>query len=819
MSAWCRAVTEQCQVFMSLPGVTAVQPNFIYSANLLPNDPLIQYSHKDAFISTHAHAAWDITTGSPEIIVAVLDSGVNAHTELAGRILSGYDFVNGDNDTSDDNGHGTHVAGVVAARGNNGVGAAGVAWNSRILPVKVLDNIARGSTANIIAGIQYAVDNGARILNLSLGQIDPDPALQAALQYALANGSLPIAAVGNDGRGAKRYPAAYPEALAVASHWDGFAYAGFSNFGPWVDLSAPGLRLVTLKNDGTGFTEQSGTSISAPFVSGAAALVLSVEPQLTPRQLRARLLATAYGDLYSNPATREHRYNKRFGAGSIDLAAAVTDTSERTSIAKITVLQSGSIVSEALLQRSTQYDLEVEVENVAPSDRTAIIEVLSNDAHLTIGGGGARSRLLATGVPVQETGYNLRIAADATPNTELSLRVRITPASGSAEDHTFVITPTFNYAAGWPQTIPVCNAGAPAARPAFVTQVGADVVIYQANWTGSTLHTFRADGATRYATLNTSEALYTPLTANLSAETPDDIVFPVASTEAGAWVEAVTSTNHTPLTDWPVAQQGFQSGLTGFSIEAGERITAADLDRDGFDELIIAENRFFKQISPVAAGGPYQTRVYALRRDGSVMPGWPQLITGQISSLASPAVGDMTGDGNLEIIIPIQSESMETSTSAPFTPPPPVLVFSANGALVKTLTPSVGLAPRCGYASEGVAVADFDDDGKIEIVRDYGGCGLQVWRGDGSQLPGFPSLGGRSFSDLPAGLSSRALGAGPSIADINGDGSLDIAVSAAGFRTTGSWIGDPVDYATTLVIVGSNGVSFPGFPKLLEVIP
>jgi hypothetical protein len=812
------AMAEVCSNFAVVPGVLRAQPNLLYSGSLEPNDPLFTHENRNGFIEMNAPAAWDITTGSSDIIVAVLDSGVTPHPELAGRLLPGYDFFNDDADPSDDHGHGSHVAGIVAATGNNGVGSMGVAWGVKVLPVKVLGTTNIGTTAAVISGIQYAADNGAQIINLSLGQLTDDPALHAAVQYALAAGSLPIAAVGNDGRELKAFPAAYPEVLAVGANWTGRAYAGFSNFGHWVDISAPGLDIRSLENDGSGFEEKSGTSMATPMVAGAATLVLSVAPSLTPHELRARLLRTAHGAFYDNPANSEHRYNSRLGAGSLDVNAAVRNLSERDSIVQISFSQGGDPVVESLLERGETYDVSVTVENVAPFARAVTVEVLSADPLVGITGGGPRILNLATGVPVLETGFTVSISSAATPNLVRPLTVRVTPSGGSAEVHDFVISTAFDLVPGWPQTIPECLLGVPATDPAFVTMTDGVVRIYQANTSFDTIHSYAADGSPLLTTYATPEVLYSPLAANLTSDADEEIVFPVASSIDGAFIWAIGS-DHSTLSGWPVPFEGFASGKTGMDLEAATRISAADLDNDGYEEIIIAESRLFKTRYPWSTGGAYQTRVYALRPNGTLMPGWPQFIDGQISLNFPPAVGDTTGDGIPEIVVPIDTVSQIVSTSEMNPAPPPVMVFSADGVLVRTLTPSRGAAQRCGFGAQGVALADFDMDGAQEIVRHYGGCGINVWKSDGSQLPGFPTVAGQLEVDVPPGINPDTRGGSPSVADIDGDGSLDIAVTAGGFKMYGTGTWDPVDYTTTLLVVASNGVSLSGFPKLLETIP
>ena len=158
----------------SLPGVRYAQLDGRAYANVEPNDEF--WGQEWSPVTTHAPQAWDLTTGSPSVVVAVVDTGVDAtQPDLEGRVLGGYDFVNGDGDATDDNGHGTAVAGVIAAAGNNEIGVAGYCWQCRILPVKVLGSDGSGFNSWVASGILWAVDHGARVINTSLGSVDGRP--------------------------------------------------------------------------------------------------------------------------------------------------------------------------------------------------------------------------------------------------------------------------------------------------------------------------------------------------------------------------------------------------------------------------------------------------------------------------------------------------------------------------------------------------------------------------------------------------------------------------------------------------------------------
>jgi len=279
------------------PGVARVQPNYIYRATYDPTGDN-RYPEQWGLPAIHAPAAWDISLGASAILVAVLDTGVDAsHPDLIGRVDTalGRDFVNDDNDATDDNGHGTHVAGIIAATEGNG-GTVGVAPGCRVLPVKVMAADGTGDSYDIAAGIEYAADAGARVINLSLAG-PSDQLMSDAVSYARSKGCVVVAAAGNEGSpdGAD-YPARYEGVVGVGAvdrtgaRW---VYTrGGSNYGSGVDIAAPGVDILSTVPGG-GYASVSGTSMASPFVAGVAALVWSVNATWSATQVEERVLSTA----------------------------------------------------------------------------------------------------------------------------------------------------------------------------------------------------------------------------------------------------------------------------------------------------------------------------------------------------------------------------------------------------------------------------------------------------------------------------------------------------------------------------------------------
>jgi subtilisin family serine protease len=221
-------------------------------------------------------AAWDRTHGA-NIVVAVLDTGVDgAAPDLQGAVGAGYNVVAAQPGAADDNGHGTSVAGIVAARTNNHEGIAGICWTCTVLPIKVLGADGTGDTALVAAGIVRAADAGARVISMSLGGPANDETLDLAVTYALGKGAILVAAAGNNGTSTAFYPAAIPGVVGVAATDASDRLYPWSNYGSWVQVAAPGCNPAP--STGGGYVDFCGTSSAAPVVAGLIALQLSVQP-------------------------------------------------------------------------------------------------------------------------------------------------------------------------------------------------------------------------------------------------------------------------------------------------------------------------------------------------------------------------------------------------------------------------------------------------------------------------------------------------------------------------------------------------------------
>ncbi len=291
------------------PAVESVGYNYLYTVNnSVPNDPNFDYQW--GLRTPDFTRAWTRTEGVG-VRVGVVDSGAR-HPELRDQIVARRDFVNNDSTVEDPLGHGTHVAGTVAAETGNGTGVASGCPGCRLVIAKAVGSDGHGYTSDIAEGIVWSANNGAEVINLSLGGPD-SPTMRNAVDYAVDRGAVAVAAVGNDGSSIKRYPGAYPDVIGVAATdlWE--RRASFSNYGSWVDVAAPGVSILSTTPRGS-YDYYSGTSMASPHVAALAGLL--VGQGHGPSGVRSRILDTAV-DL--GPDGRD----PYFGAGRIQADQAV----------------------------------------------------------------------------------------------------------------------------------------------------------------------------------------------------------------------------------------------------------------------------------------------------------------------------------------------------------------------------------------------------------------------------------------------------------------------------------------------------------------
>ncbi|MGG6297309.1 S8 family peptidase [Leptolyngbya sp. AN02str] len=303
----------------------SISPNYIYTTLDAPNDP--DYPKQWNFRSINLEPAWAETKGRG-VTVAVIDTGVSRVPDLENtEFVKGYDFVNNREDATDDNGHGTHVAGTIAQSTNNNLGVAGIAYEAKIMPLKVLSKQGGGTVTDIAEAIRYAADNGADVINMSLGGGGDADVMREAIDYAYSKGVVIVAAAGNAGSNSASFPARYPNVIAVSATDASGAKAPYSNFGAGVDIAAPGgvtgpdsdlggilQNTIDPETGESVFRAFQGTSMAAPHVAAVAALVKSVgvtEPDEIAQILKQSARVVQGDEL------------NHFGAGQLDADGAV----------------------------------------------------------------------------------------------------------------------------------------------------------------------------------------------------------------------------------------------------------------------------------------------------------------------------------------------------------------------------------------------------------------------------------------------------------------------------------------------------------------
>jgi thermitase len=321
------------------PNIEFAEPNYLLSPETVPNDPFYPYAWHLPKIG--APAAWDVTTGSSNIVIAILDSGVEAtHPDLAPLLIPGWNFYDNNADTRDVTGHGTPVAGAAAAAGNNGQGVAGVAWGCRIMPVRICDTNGYASLSMIANGLTWAADHGARVANISF-RASSGSTITSAAQYFQSKGGVVTVSAGNNGIFDSAADNLYVLTVSATDADD--AVASFSNTGNNVDLAAPGVNLETTTTGGD-YGSGTGTSFSAPVVAGVAALVLSANPTLSGSQVQ-QILKNSADDLGAAGWDTSYGWGRANASNAVRMAVSAVAADTIAPSATITSPGAGAAVS------------------------------------------------------------------------------------------------------------------------------------------------------------------------------------------------------------------------------------------------------------------------------------------------------------------------------------------------------------------------------------------------------------------------------------------------------------------------------------------
>jgi len=365
------SLIDVLQTIQKCPGVLYAEPNYVvHSTDTTPDDTYF-LNRQYGLLNIQAPKGWDYSTGSSSVTVAILDSGVElTHPDLAGKIVAGYDFVNKDSLPQDDFGHGTHVAGIAAAVTNNNYGIAGVSWEALIMPLKVLDSSGNGYTSDSALAIMWAADHGAKVINMSFGSSSPSSILLDAINYAYSKGVIMVAASGNDGINGVLYPAKYNHVIAVGATDSSNSRGNFSNYGPDLDLVAPGVSIYsTMMSNSFGY--KSGTSMATPFVAGLAALLIGLSSDFSPDEIEQAMVNSAL-DLGSTGK------DDFYGNGLIQVEGAISQLIPPSPFSKITPVNSAINETTELLfswensTLATSYEYCVDTSNDAACENSWI---------------------------------------------------------------------------------------------------------------------------------------------------------------------------------------------------------------------------------------------------------------------------------------------------------------------------------------------------------------------------------------------------------------------------------------------------------------
>ncbi|MCP4631920.1 MAG: S8 family serine peptidase [candidate division Zixibacteria bacterium] len=767
-----------------------------------PNDPRI---NQQWFLGNiNAYEAWDVIRGDATrvAVIGISDTGVyyvhpdlepnmwiNEPEDINGNgIFDNFDEIDGGDlnyDDEDDNGydddvvgydlgvndpdpqeespeHGTHVAGCASAATDNGIGVAGPGFSARIIAAKGANR--NGSLTAVYQAIVYSADNGAQIVNCSWGSTYYNQGNQNVITAAYNDGCLPVCAAGNDNTSQLHYPSGYENAFAVAATRQQDVKASYSNYGEWIDISAPGTDIHSTWATNTYLTTQ-GTSMASPVTSGVAALVFAQDFTRGPSDLEVILLSSADSvSLYAaNPG-----YMGQLGRGRVDAYAALAAATMPNIVYGNSSMQITNDDGDGIPNPGENVSLVVTVENlwndavnvngtlrgnssVTVSDSTAsfgdiagggqgdnssdpfIVEIHADaivesfEMTLVITADGDYSNEL--GIPFEISLNQLRFPYNVEGSIEGSMgfaRIdgdgRDDLVFGTSDDKVYVINSNGDVMPGFPVNVNGDVVGGIAVGK--ILDTGWPLELAVATKTGN-LYVITASGAIAPGFPITVGSSYysTPTLGDLDGDGLDEMIF------------AAFGDGHV------YAYNGDGSAVSGFPVSSGNLFygsaAVGDIDNDGSLEIV---------------AGSLDGNVHAWNHDGSVIGGFPVSIGSQV--WVSPALGDVGGDSQMEIICGDNGGSL--------------YALNADGSVVSGFPVGLGSTIK-----SDPALANVDGDSELEIFVGTNGHMLYGVNGDGSMVNGFPI-------DVEYSITSS-----PVIADVDGDGSKEILASTVGGNLCG----------------------------------
>ncbi|HSK45568.1 MAG TPA: S8 family serine peptidase [Candidatus Binatia bacterium] len=836
------------------PDVEFAEPAHTFSTNQLPNDPFLAtrgtwgqpYQDLWGLFAINAPAAWDTAQGDG-IVVAVVDTGVDYnHPDLAANIwtnvnevdgnfidddgngfvddVRGWNFMFNNNNPRDQNGHGTHVAGTIAALGNNGIGVIGVAWHSKIMPVTGLDDNGFGFDFSLAPSIIYAASNGADVINASWGGQSSSQSIEEAIQFATGLGTVFVAAAGNLSMDAMNFfPASSPEAITVASSDPFGNFSFFSDFGPKIDATAPGEDILSLQAANTfqgqpvidGYTRMTGTSMAAPHVSGVAALILSGNPTYSTDLVRQIL----------HVSDTSVPFDSRFGAGKLNAAAAVTIVNPlqpkitglqfgTTPIDPITIL--GSAQGTGFASYLLEYGVGTQPFSFTPffSSATPTSGVLGQLNPSNLSDGTYTIRLTAFNT-------NGNAFVDSTQFTLTFVQITSPPVVASTYKPGFLlpivgtaVMPGFrNFTVQWAghdgvwQTSGVTLAGdgfSPLANTKLatwdtsgITQAGFYSILLTVNgnrFEQASARIYLEPDLLSFAWpvfLDTTTCLECPVVPALNPDGSYRLVTESptqGATPPALWViHPDGSFQKTILSQFGADHQPSAGNIDGLpgdeAVMADYSVIDAFHPDNTFDVFNPSLNVFLTnfpivledlnndfQLESITVGGDFSPSnrfayVFAWKPDGQQASGFPIQIQDNnllygAFNLTRVIAGDFDGDGSKEILV-LEGPTLTTYG---------LRLFNHDG------TPKPFNAPTLTGLAAGMAAADLDHNGKLEtiLVNHSDSLGTQaaihVFQPDGSERPGWPV-------DITASHSSFFSYSGVAVGDLRRDGHEQIVVS------------------------------------------